>query len=107
MEDIKATQEKLNELQKLQEKSIKQIEFINNNPIILGNIKQPKTPNVPQYTKKISENTEGINLKIAEIKSDLNKCKTKENILFWISISGFIIAAIGLFFAIATYVKTF
>ena len=49
--DIKVTQEDIDRLQEEARQSIEQIKHYNNNPILLPNLPNFKTPKVPQYNK--------------------------------------------------------
>ena len=94
--EIKVTQEDINRLQKETRQSIEQIEHYNNNPVILPNLPNFKTPKVPQYNKEILEQIQSLNDEVDGIKGQLNKWGLKDWISFAIGIAGVVIALIAL-----------
>ena len=76
--DIKVTQEDINRLQEEARQSIEQIEHYNNNPVILPNLPNFKTPKVPQYNKEILEQIESLNNEVDGLKKKLDKKRLDE-----------------------------
>lgn len=94
--EIKVTQEDINRLQKEARQSIEQIEHYNNNPVILPNLPNFKTPKVPQYNKEILEQIQSLNDEVDGLKGQLNKWGLKDWISLAIGIAGVVIALIAL-----------
>ncbi len=95
--DIKATQEDIDRLQKEARQSIEQIDHYNNNPVILPNLPNFKTPKVPQYNKEILEQIQSLNDEVGRLKNKLDKRDWTKVVLFVISILSFIIATLSYF----------
>lgn len=94
--DIKVTQEDIDRLQKEAKQSIEQIEHYNNNPAILPNLPNFKTPKVPQYNKEILEQIQSLNDEVDGLKGQLNKWGLKDWISLAIGIAGVVIALVAL-----------
>ena len=95
--DIKVTQEDINRLQEEARQSIEQIEHYNNNPVILPNLPNFKTPKVPQYNNEILEQIESLNNEVDGLKKKLDKKDWTKPVLFVISILSFVIATLSYF----------
>ena len=95
--NIKATQEDINNLQEVFKESVEQIEHYNNNPVLLPNLPNFKTPKVPQYNKEILEQIKSLNGEVEELKKKVNKKDWTKMVLFVISILSFIIATLSYF----------
>ena len=95
--DIKVIQEDIDRLQKETRQSIEQIEHYNNNPVILPNLPNFKTPKVPQYNKEILEQIQSLNDEVGKLKKKLDKKDWTKMVLFVISILSFIIATLSYF----------
>ena len=95
--NIKTTQEDIDNLQEMCKESVKQIEYYNNNPVILPNLPNFKTPKVPQYNKEILKQIESLNDEVGKLKKKLDKKDWTKIVLFVISILSFIIATLSYF----------
>lgn len=95
--DIKATQEDIDRLQEMFKESVEQIEHHNNNPVVLPNLPNFKTPKVPQYNKEILKQIKSLNDEVDGLKNKLNKKDWTKTVLFVISILSFIIATLSYF----------
>ena len=95
--DIKVTQEDIKKKQKGARQSIEQIEHYNNNPVILPNLPNFKTPKVPQYNKEILEQIQLLNNEVDGLKKKFNKKDWTKPVLFIISILSFMIATLSYF----------
>ena len=94
--NIKTTQEDIDNLQEMCKESVKQIEYYNNNPVILPNLPNFKTPKVPQYNKEILKQIESLNDEVDGLKGQLNKWGLKDWVSLAIGIAGVVIALIAL-----------